>query len=383
MAGERPELIVEADGGSRGNPGVAGYGAVVRHAHRGEVLAEEAAPIGTATNNVAEYRGLIAGLACAARVRPGATVEVRMDSKLVVEQMSGRWRIKHPDLIPLAREAREAANALGAVTYTWIPREKNSAADRLANMAMDGATGDVDTGSAVEDVLAASQTPPTVSTTPRPAAGGTGWRPPEMVPTRLILLRHGETPLSVERRFAGVGDIELTAVGHGQAEAAARALATTGVDTIVSSPLRRAHDTAIHVAKQANVDVATASGLREVDFGQWEGHTFTEVRDRWPDALDTWLGDTTCAPPQGESFATARTRVLAARDELLARHSGVTLLAVSHVTPIKVLVTEALLAPPQALHRLHLDLASICEIHYYADGNAVVVRVNDTAHLRT
>ncbi|QVQ54572.1 bifunctional RNase H/acid phosphatase [Spiractinospora alimapuensis] len=375
--------MVEADGGSRGNPGVAGYGAVVRRADSGEVLAEAAAPIGTATNNVAEYRGLIAGLACAARVRPGAAVEVRMDSKLVVEQMSGRWRIKHPDLIPLAREAREVATALGAVTYTWIPRARNSAADRLANLAMDGETRDVDTDVGSPEGEDPANAEASVTTTSGPATGGTGWRPPEMVPTRLILLRHGETPLSVERRFAGVGDIELTAVGHGQAEAAARALSTEGIDSIVTSPLRRAHDTASHVAKQTNLDVASVPGLREVDFGKWEGHTFAEVRERWPEDLEAWLGDTACAPPQGESFAEARTRVLAARDELLAHHAGATLLAVSHVTPIKVLVTEALLAPPQALHRLHLDLASICEIHYYADGNAVVVRVNDTAHLRT
>ncbi len=94
--------------------------------------------IGHATNNVAEYRGLIAGLREAARVAPGAAVEARMDSKLVVEQMSGRWRIKHPDLQPLARAAREAAGALGRVLYVWVPRERNRRADKLANEAMDG-----------------------------------------------------------------------------------------------------------------------------------------------------------------------------------------------------------------------------------------------------
>jgi ribonuclease HI len=130
-------LAVEADGGSRGNPGPAGYGAVVRDARTGEVLAEVSEPIGRATNNVAEYSGLLAGLRAAAKVAPGADTEVAMDSRLVVEQMSGRWKIKHPDLRSLAEQASQAARALGQVTYTWVPRERNTHADRLANQAMD------------------------------------------------------------------------------------------------------------------------------------------------------------------------------------------------------------------------------------------------------
>ena len=130
-------LLIEADGGSRGNPGLAGYGAVVRDALTGEVLAELYEPIGHATNNVAEYSGLVAGLRAAAKLAPGADTEVRMDSKLVVEQMSGRWKIKHPAMRPLAVQASQAARGLGRVTYTWVPRERNTHADRLANKAMD------------------------------------------------------------------------------------------------------------------------------------------------------------------------------------------------------------------------------------------------------
>ncbi|MFE7135741.1 reverse transcriptase-like protein, partial [Streptomyces sp. NPDC057638] len=129
-------FVVEADGGSRGNPGPAGYGAVVLDAATGETLAETAEYIGVATNNVAEYKGLVAGLAAARALDPDATVRVRMDSKLVVEQMSGRWKIKHPDMKPLAAEAARIFPA-ASVTYQWIPREKNKHADRLANEAMD------------------------------------------------------------------------------------------------------------------------------------------------------------------------------------------------------------------------------------------------------
>lgn len=129
-------FIVEADGASRGNPGHAAYGAVVLHGETLEVVAERAAVLGHATNNVAEYRGLIAGLTTVALLDPDAVVEVRMDSKLVVEQMSGRWQIKHPDMRVLAKEAREVLPYRN-VTFTWIPREDNKRADALANEALD------------------------------------------------------------------------------------------------------------------------------------------------------------------------------------------------------------------------------------------------------
>lgn len=134
------QVVVEADGGSRGNPGPAGYGAVVIDPATGEPLAEAAEYIGVATNNVAEYRGLIAGLTAAKALFPDAgdalRVHVRMDSKLVVEQMSGRWKIKHPDMKPLAARAA-AILPPSSVTYEWIPRAQNKHADRLANEAMD------------------------------------------------------------------------------------------------------------------------------------------------------------------------------------------------------------------------------------------------------
>ncbi len=137
MAGPR-RLVVEADGGSRGNPGPAAYGAVVRDAGTSEVLAERAEHIGRASNNVAEYRGLIAGLTAAREIDPDAQVEVRLDSKLVVEQMSGRWKIKHPDMRPLAMQAM-AILPRERVAFTWVPRESNAHADRLANEALDAA----------------------------------------------------------------------------------------------------------------------------------------------------------------------------------------------------------------------------------------------------
>jgi probable phosphoglycerate mutase len=129
-------LVVVADGGSRGNPGPAAYGAAVLDATTGEVLDSEGWPIGTATNNVAEYSGLVAGLEMARAINPGAQVEVRMDSKLVIEQMAGRWKIKHPDMRELALKARRIVP--GRVAWVWVPRAQNSLADGLVNMALDG-----------------------------------------------------------------------------------------------------------------------------------------------------------------------------------------------------------------------------------------------------
>ncbi|WP_460357955.1 bifunctional RNase H/acid phosphatase [Actinoallomurus acanthiterrae] len=363
--------MVEADGGSRGNPGPAGYGAVVRDALTGQVLAERAESLGVATNNVAEYRGLIAGLEAAAQLAAGADVEARMDSKLVVEQMSGRWKIKHPDMKPLALQAQRLASGFSSVRYTWIPRERNKHADRLANEAMDAAAeGRTWAPSAIEED--AEPDPPTT----------TGWAPPTTEPTTTLLLRHGETPFSGERRFAGTGDIPLTDTGLAQSRAAAHALTGRGIDVIVSSPLKRTLQTAQEIAQVIDVPIRTEDDLRETDFGDWEGYTFAEVRERWPAELDAWLADQSVAPPYGESFEATFKRVRTARDKLLVRHRKQTILVVSHVTPIKTLLRLALDAPPSALYRMHLDVGSFSTVDWYADGPAVVRSLNDTHHLR-
>jgi len=366
-------LVIEADGGSRGNPGPAGYGAVVRDAVTGEVLAERAAGIGTATNNVAEYGGLIAGLQAALALDP-ADVHVRMDSKLVVEQMSGRWQVKHPSMKPLARQAAALIAQLPKVSFSWIPREENKHADRLANEAMDaaarGESWSLDAADAFLEKAAAA-----------PVNRLSGWQDAPTAPTTTLLLRHGQTVLSVEKRFSGGGDQPLTEVGREQAAAAAVRLGSTDAVAVVSSPLRRAHETARLAAESLGLEVVVDDGFRETDFGDWEGFTFAEVRERWPDAMTAWLASTAVAPPGGESFDATAVRVRQARDRVLSAYGGQTIVVVSHVTPIKTLVRMALEAPPSALYRIHLDLACLCEVQWYADGPAVVRSMNDTGHL--
>ncbi|MGV9562979.1 bifunctional RNase H/acid phosphatase [Streptomyces sp. NPDC003480] len=444
------EFIVEADGGSRGNPGPAGYGSVVRDAATGETLVERAGFIGTATNNVAEYRGLLAGLSAAHELDPAARVHVRMDSKLVVEQMSGRWKIRHPAMRPLAMQAAALFPA-GQVTYEWIPREQNKHADRLANEAMDagsrgerweqarstaeldthtvtapepaGPPGDAAAGAARARAALATATAGTTPAAPAAATAGTtpaapaasregavpvaqetgrtggsasadvraarnvASAPPDLgTPTTFVLLRHGETPLTALKRFSGSGgsDPSLSDIGRRQAELAAGVLAARGtVQAVVSSPLARCRETAEVAAARLGCEVSIEEGLRETDFGAWEGLTFGEVRERYPDDMDTWLRDPEAEPTGGgESFAAVARRVAAARDRLVASYAGRTVLLVSHVTPIKTLVRLALGAPPQALFRMELSAASLTAVAYYADGNASVRLLNDTSHLR-
>ncbi|QES41341.1 bifunctional RNase H/acid phosphatase [Streptomyces venezuelae] len=501
------EFIVEADGGSRGNPGPAGYGSVVIDAATGETLMEAAEYIGVATNNVAEYKGLVAGLKAAHQLDPAATVHVRMDSKLVVEQMSGRWKIKHPDMKPLAAEAARIFPS-SQVTYEWIPRDRNKHADRLANEAMDagkrgeawspsastaeldaraaraaaeppaGPPGDAAAGAARARAAMAGRADGTAgdggavgsddvatgvdssARKPAPAAGaardaaasadavspaGTasaadaaaprgamsasadtraassaasspadtraassaasghaspagrpgsatraprvGWAAPADLgaPATFVLLRHGETALTPEKRFSGSGgsDPVLSAVGREQAERVAAALAARGtVQAIVSSPLKRCQETAHTVAARLGLDVHLEDGLRETDFGAWEGLTFGEARERHPEELNAWLASPDAAPPGGESFAEVTRRVSAARDRLTRAYAGRTVLLVTHVTPIKTLVRLALGAPPESLFRMELSAASVSAVAYYADGNASLRLLNDTSHLR-
>jgi broad specificity phosphatase PhoE/ribonuclease HI len=364
-------VIVEADGGSRGNPGSAGYGALVRDADTGELLRETAEGIGVASNNVAEYRGLIAGLEAA--IDLGAEdVEVRMDSKLVVEQMSSRWKVKHPDMQVLARQAAALIRQLPAVRFTHIRRELNGHADRLANQAMD----DQAAGRGWEPRDAGSEPA-------RKPAGNSlyGWSTPTGSPLVAMLLRHGETPLSVQKLFSGRGDAALTERGEAQAAAAALRLKDSGIEVIVSSPLRRTQQTAAAVAEAVGLEVTVDDGFAETDFGEWEGSSFRELAKTSPEELRAWLDDPRVAPPGGESMVSTAARVTAARERVLSQHPAKSVLIVTHVTPIKLMLRDALDAPMNAVYRLHLDLASLSIIDWFAASPSVVRLMNDTSHL--
>ena len=377
------KVIVEADGGSRGNPGPAGFGCVVWASDHTTPLAEHGQAIGVTTNNVAEYRGLIAGLEQARRLGAGE-VAVRMDSKLVVEQMSGRWKVKHPGMAELHQQARALASTFDSVSFTWIPREQNKHADRLANEAMDGLRSDAAAPDSVpappetEFQQSAADPPPSaVAVPPSTWTGNRGG------PTRFLLLRHGQTELSRQRRYSGRGNPDLTDTGRRQASDAARYLsAKGGISAVFSSPLQRAHDTATAAADALGLTVQVDDDLIETDFGEWEGLTFLEAAEAHPELHGRWLRDTSLPPPGGESFDEVQLRVERARDRIIAEHGPATVLVVSHVTPIKTLLRLALGAGSSVLYRLHLDLASLSIAEFYPDNGASVRLVNDTSYLR-
>jgi broad specificity phosphatase PhoE len=150
---------------------------------------------------------------------------------------------------------------------------------------------------------------------------------------------------------------------------------------VVTSPLARARETADSVAAALGVPVRVEDDLRECAFGDWEGLTFAEVEEGWPDEVAGWLASTTVAPPRGESFDAVSARVATARDRLIARYAGQTVVLVSHVTPVKTLVRLALEAPPHALYRMELSPASLTTVQWFPDGNASLRAFNDTAHL--
>lgn len=394
-------VVVEADGGSRGNPGPAGYGAVVRAPDTGEVLAERSAAIGTATNNVAEYRGLIAGLEAAAELG-AAEVEARMDSKLVVEQMCGRWQIKHPGLRPLAAQAAGLVGRFTAVRFTWIPRDRNRHADALANAAMDAAAGSpaqpaARTAEAPRQVAAAdsparaaareaaARAATTRASGTDPATAPASWEPrPSFTATRLVLVRHGATEYTEQRRYSGRGDVPLSDRGRSQVEAAANRVTALvpSAAAVVSSPLTRCRHTAETIAAAlGGKPVRVDNDLVECDFGAWEGRTFTEVRERWAGEMDAWLASTAVAPPDGESFDDVAARSRRSVDELLKVYRGEAVVVVSHVSPIKLILRDALGGGDTMLHRLFLDAAGISVVDLWPDGGVAVRAVNDTAHL--
>ncbi len=385
-------LIVEADGGSRGNPGPAGFGAVIKDAGTGAVLCEIAGYIGEATNNVAEYSGVRAGIEQARRIDEHAAIEARLDSKLVVEQMSGRWAIKNANLRPLALAVRDIADG---VTFTWVPREHNAAADALANEALDAAAqgrtapilrypGDVDQlQEQAEDIVGEIAEEAAVLTAPPRTM--IGWASDLGTPTLTLLARHGATEYSLQKKFSGSGgaDLPLAPLGIAQAEAlAAETAVRGGLDAIVTSPLLRTRQTAQLVADATGATIDVHDGLAECSFGDWDGHTFVEVQQQWPTELQAWLNSTDVSPPGGESFAECRDRVDRARRDILTHHAGQRVGVIAHVTPIKLVVGICVDAPLHSLYRMELQPCSITTIAWFADGNSSLFGFADAAHLR-
>jgi probable phosphoglycerate mutase len=379
------QLIIEADGGSRGNPGTAGSGAVVIDASTGQVIREIARYVGVATNNVAEYVALIAGLQAVLEINPGASVLVRMDSKLVIEQMSGGWKIKHPDMISLGTQVQELVRGL-SVKWQWIPREQNTLADALANRAMDE-LADYDSG---------YESKPRAFTTEFNLAGPTSIRAPKVSGeplTTLILVRHGRTALTESHKISGGDgdDPDLSSAGRSDAEAAASVIQQLGrdgrwkhippVSAVVASPMNRTRQTAEAIAAPLGIAISLNENLREIGFGDWDGLTNEQVAEETPEALAAWQGSYTVAPPNGESLRDFDQRINRARQQIVKEFSGKTVVVVAHVMPVRGFIKWALDAGESAYWRPQVAPCSITIIRVWGDSAAEVLATNITSHL--
>jgi probable phosphoglycerate mutase len=352
-----------ADGGSRGNPGPAGYGAVV--SENGKILAELFDVIGIATNNVAEYSGLLAGLTHIHGLDPDANVEVAMDSKLVVEQMSGRWQIKHADMRVLAKQCRDAHNP-SLVTYKWIPRDENSHADRLANKALDGGASNEPLVVVQENYL-------------------TDRLRSNEVPTMIYLIRHGETVLTPTRKFSGTGslDPELMADGFLQAERVASEVAKLKPDVLIASPLQRTRQTAEVIARTTGLDIIFDEDWFELSFGTWDGKSIEEVKAEDPDSYQAWLNSSAYRPGGGESYDEARVRVEAALEKLVAEYPGKKVVVVTHNGVIKSAANIAIGGPNDGVFHMDASPCSISSISIWpSDGLRALRSFNEGGHHR-
>ncbi len=369
---------------------MAGFGALVRDAETGALLAERAEPLGLASNNVAEYTGLIAGLEAALAVDEGAHIEARMDSKLVVEQMSGRWKIKHEDMRRLALEARDLVQrcraAGGSVTFTWIPREQNKAADALSNIAMDGESVDRTFGgeAAVDDLPTVEEAPegPGVTETggssiPSPTPRGPG----RGAVTRVVIVRHGVTAFTEEGRLDGRGgaDPSLSTAGQAQAAAAGRAighLLAGRPARVVTSSLARAIETGAAIAEAIGAEACADADFDEQGFGSWDGALISDLLKDPERGFQRMRVDGSYAAPGGESRIDLAARVIPAWERLLAE--GGTTILVSHRMVIFVLLAHLLGLDDDKAWRLAIAPGSLTAVEAWENGEIQLAFVNRT-----
>lgn len=377
LPGALMKLIIEADGGSRGNPGLSGAGAVVFDAASGNILREISEAVGIATNNVAEYSAVIFALEAAFEIDPAAEIVVRMDSKLVVEQMSGRWKIKHPDMLSLGARVQQLISGKN-VEFVWIPREQNVLADALANKAMDGEPAPTAAAGEFNHVAPSSIRAPQSSVAE---------------PTTLIMVRHGRTALTESRKISG-GDGENPDLSElGNQDAAEVALELTRVGTsgtfsflakpvvVIHSPVKRAAQTASKIAQKLGAELVELDDLREIGFGDWDGLTNEELFAGYETQYQDWRGSYDVAPPNGESLKDFDVRVNRSLDFILDKFAGKTVVVVAHVMPIRGLLRIANDASVAGYWRVDLGPASISIARFWGRQGAEIVCVNSTSHL--
>ena len=392
-------VIIEADGGSRGNPGPAGSGAVLIDSQTGSVLAEIAMFIGVATNNVAEYRAVLAAVDVANEIAPDAELLVRMDSKLVVEQMSGRWKVKNEGMQDLFQSMQKSIGTR-KISFEWIPREQNGKADALANEAMDAEksvvrkyVGSADTSTISVVTSSSKVVAADLEYNPELPSSVRAPRNISKKLTTIILVRHGRTLLTESHRISGRGgsDPQLSEAGIQDAQAVAEELTKVSHSgpyarvvkptVVVSSPIARTRETASIVATRLGIPVEINEDIAEISFGDWDGHTNQEVAENWPEQYEQWRGDVKISPPGGESLEEFDVRVQKGLADILEKYEGQTVIVVSHVMPIRGFLKSALQAGWPAYWRTSVAPCSMSIIRFWGNEAAEITVVNQTNHL--
>lgn len=392
-------VVIEADGGSRGNPGPAGSGAVLIDSETGSVLAEIAMFIGVATNNVAEYRAVLAAVEVANEIAPEAELLVRMDSKLVVEQMSGRWKVKNEGMQDLFQSMQKSIGSR-KISFEWIPREQNGKADALANEAMDAEksvvrkyVGSPDTSTISVVTSSSKVVAADLEYNPELPSSVRAPRNVSKKLTTIILVRHGRTILTETHRISGRGgeDPQLSEAGIQDAQAVAEELSKVSHSgayakvlkptVVVSSPIARTRETAAIIAAKLGIKVEINDDIAEIAFGDWDGHTNQEVAENWPDQYEQWRGDVKISPPGGESLEEFDVRVQNGLADILEKYEGQTVVVVSHVMPIRGFLKSAMQAGWPSYWRISVAPCSMSIVRFWGNEAAEITVVNQTKHL--
>ena len=367
-------IFLYADGASRGNPGPAAYGAVIFDESM-SALAELGENLGTRTNNYAEYQGVIAGLRYIQEAGLGPDVTIRMDSKLVIEQLSGRWKVKHPEMRELVSEASRLLAGLN-VKLEWIPRELNSHADSLGNRALD--EGDFADVPASKIELSGIQ--PKSIRAPRQT----------VEPTTVVVVRHGHTKMTEGNLISGSNgeDPSLSELGFEEARLAATAIQKllTRFDlnapvSIYHSPQLRTTQTATEIAQRLEIPIVSIPAFREIGFGSWEGVSMDEIETQETQEVKKWRGSMSARPEGGESVLELEARVLPALDELVSEHSGETVVIVTHMMPSRAIARRALGASVELSWSLQFAPASVSIYRFFGASLAETFTINSASHL--
>jgi len=366
-------LVLFADGASRGNPGKASLGAVL--VRDGVEIARISRPLGIRTNNYAEYSAVIAGLEYVIEHNLGPELLIQMDSKLVVEQLSGRWQIKHPELRELARTAQSLLRQLEA-KLEWIPREQNFLADEAANQALDG---EAEPLVAPTELEALASTQPSSIRAPRVGSE----------PTVVYVVRHGHTQSTESKLISGsIDNPGLSELGRAEAKAAAEAIARLAnrfelpaPQLIVHSDMLRTTETAQLISESASLPMRPDSRLREISFGEWEAKSMEELESEVSGQVDSWRGSVTAKPPGGESVAELETRVVRSLKDLVAENTGSAVVIVSHMMPLRAIAKAALKSSQESHWTLQFAPGSVSVYRFFGEELAEVYCTNSCEHL--